>query len=142
MAIEPDSADCFFSVGALEHIPAPYLSDVLKRISYFLRPSRRSIHLIDYSDRYARADNLSRFNFLTFSDTDWRRYNSTRHYVNRLRHSQYLGLVIDAGFSVADADVDRFPPQREILDRFTPQFERFETTYLFTLRAMILADPL
>lgn len=64
MVIEPDSVDCFFSVDTLEHVPALDLSGILKRARYFLRPSGRSIHLIDYSDHYARADNLSRFNFL------------------------------------------------------------------------------
>ena len=60
-------------------------------------------HSIDYSDHYARSDgSLSRFNFLKYYDAQWRPFNSGRQYVNRLRHSDYVRMFREAGFTILE----------------------------------------
>jgi hypothetical protein len=49
--------------------------------------------LIDYRDNVSYGDpGISIYNFLTFSDAEWARWNPRLSYQNRLRHSDYFKL--------------------------------------------------
>ncbi len=70
---------------------------------------------IDYMNHYSYFDpSISAYNFLRFDDRAWRRYNPSLHFQNRLRHTQHLALLDDAGSAVVeelpslgdDADVE------------------------------------
>jgi hypothetical protein len=140
-AIGSGSIDCFYSVDTLEHIPAHDLSQVLKQTRLMLKSNGCSIHMIDYSDHYARGQELSRLNFLRFSDMEWERFNSPLQYVNRLRHSEYLAMFKTAGFSVSRAETDREAPDADVIDHLAPRFEAFDLADLCTVRAMLLLKP-
>jgi SAM-dependent methyltransferase len=138
--LEPSSFDCFFSIDTLEHIPPEDLREVLMEVKCLLKPGGLSVHCIDYGDHYARSDNrLSRFNFLTYTERDWRPFNTRYQYVNRLRHSQYLKLFADVGMKLIRDEPDIAPPQQPILDHLAPQFREFDVPDLFTIRAMIVS---
>jgi hypothetical protein len=135
--------DCFYSVDTLEHIPQDDLESVLRQARELLVPNGVSIHLIDYSDHYARADNnVSRFNFLTFDESSWRQFNSRFQYVNRLRHSQYLQLFADASMNVIHVEPEISGVEEDILERLADPFKGMSNADLFTLRAMLVATPL
>jgi hypothetical protein len=52
---------------------------------------------IDYSDHYANADlTISKYNFLRYSAAEWRKYNPSLHYQNRLRHCDYRKIFAGA----------------------------------------------
>ena len=59
-------------------------------------------HVIDNTDHYAHADSsISHINFLQFEDRHWRFLTlSPFFYTNRLRHSDYRKLLLDAGFDI------------------------------------------
>lgn len=138
--LEPSSFDCFFSIDTLEHIPSEDLREVLVEAKRLLKPGGLCVHCIDYGDHYARSDTgLSRFNFLTYTERDWRPFNSRYQYVNRLRHSQYLKLFAEAGMKLIRDEPDVVPAQQPILDRLAPQFREFDVPDLFTIRATIVA---
>jgi len=139
--IGPGNIDCFYSVDTLEHIPAPDLSQVLKQARLMLKSNGCSIHMIDYSDHYARGQELSRLNFLRFSDLEWDRFNSPLQYVNRLRHSEYLAIFKTAGFSVSQVETDREAPDADVLGHLAPRFTAFDLADLCTVRAMLLLKP-
>lgn len=139
-ALQPLSIDCFFSVDTLEHIPPDDLRSVLKAARRTLKSDGLGIHFIDYGDHYARGDDgLSRFNFLTYTQQAWRPFNSPFQYVNRLRHSDFLGLLAECGMKLISVEPDRAPPEPVILDRLAPEFRAYEVADLFTVRAMIVA---
>jgi hypothetical protein len=140
-AVGSGSIDCFYTVDTLEHIPAQDLSQVLRQARLMLKSNGCSIHLIDYSDHYARDHELSRLNFLRFSDTEWERFNSPLQYVNRLRHSEYLAMFKSAGFSVSRVDTDCVAPEAELIGHLAPRFEAFDLADLCTIRAMLLLKP-
>jgi hypothetical protein len=135
----PDAiADCTCSNEVLEHVPVDQLPSLLQG----LRKATRylTIHSIDYSDHYARSDsNLSRFNFLRYSDAQWSRYNSRFQFVNRLRHSDYLSLFLEAGFTIVEASTTPgiVPGALDIDARFAP----YTCDDLFTLNGVIVAKP-
>jgi SAM-dependent methyltransferase len=138
--LKRSSFDVFCSVDTLEHIPPTDLGAVLAAGRELLKPGGVMVHLIDYGDHYARSDNgLSRFNFLTYTERDWHRFNSKFQYVNRLRHSQFLRMFNDVGMTIYDAEPDVEAAQSFILEHLAPEFAGMEIDDLFTLRAMIVS---
>jgi hypothetical protein len=126
--------DCSCSNEVLEHVPAsqlPILLDALRKVTRGL-----TVHNIDYSDHYARSDgSISRMNFLRYSSKQWRKFNSGKQYVNRLRHSDYVRLFKEAGFEIVDESVMRGEP----IDGIAEEFRRYEPGDLFAMKGRIVA---
>lgn len=139
MAAAGERSDCFYSVDVLEHIPVDALARTIRASSSLLRQDGLSVHAVDFSDHYARSQGgLSRFNFLTFSDTEWKRYNPPLHYVNRLRHSQLLRLFTEAGFDVLCDEPTVSAPEANIIGALADQFQGFGAVDLFTQQAWLV----
>jgi hypothetical protein len=131
---------CFYSTDVLEHIPPTDLASMLSTSRGLLAPGGVAIQAIDYSDHYARSHaGLSRFNFLTFNAEAWRRYNPGLHYVNRLRHSEFVRLFRDAGYVIARNEPTVSAHDPDILQRLSSEFKSFDHDDLFTLRSWIVA---
>jgi hypothetical protein len=129
-----EPVDCSCSNEVLEHVPADQLPQLLAA----LRAVTKGVttHSIDYSDHYARTDrNVSRLNFLRYSDDEWRPFNSGRQYVNRLRHSDYLRLFTAAGFRIVEESSEQGPPPADVAE----QFRGYAPHDLFAIRGRIVA---
>lgn len=132
------NVDCSCSNEVLEHVPV----DQLVRLLAGLRAVTTGIttHSIDYSDHYARSDgSLSRFNFLKYDDAQWRPFNSSRQYVKRLRHSDYVRMVREAGFTILEESSVPGEPSAEVVDNVAPRFRKYEPADLFALKGRIVA---
>ncbi|MEY9127552.1 hypothetical protein [Bradyrhizobium yuanmingense] len=136
--VSPDdeTVDCSCSNEVLEHVPADQLAFLLKG----LRAITKGIttHSIDYSDHYARSDkSVSRLNFLRYSDKEWRPFNSGKQYVNRLRHSDYVRMFKEAGFTILEESsvAGESPPDLKIADRF----KNYDAADLFAIKGRIIA---
>ena len=139
MAARGERADCFYSTDVLEHIPVDALFRTIRASSSLLGHRGLSVHAVDYSDHYARSQaGLSRFNFLTYSDAQWKRYNPSLHYVNRLRHSQLVRLFTDAGFNVLCEEPTVNAPEVNIIESLADQFRGLEPADLFTQQAWLV----
>jgi SAM-dependent methyltransferase len=134
------SIDCFFSVDTLEHIPVNSLESIFSSAYQVLKPHGLFIHIIDYSDHYARVDSVSRFNFLTYSEKEWAPYNNSFQYVNRLRHSEYVAMLEKAGAKILKEAPDVVETQQVVLDQLDEQFRKFAIADLFAIRGMIVAS--
>ena len=87
------SMDLIVSNSTMEHVPRSDLPALVAECMRLLKPSGVMSFRIDYEDHYAIHDrSLSSYNFLRFSDREWRKYNSALQYQNRLRHSDYVSL--------------------------------------------------
>lgn len=137
--IGEESFDCFYSVDTLEHIPPAPLAEVLTTSRTRLKPGGVAVHIIDYSDHYARQGGASRINFLRYSDRDWEPHNSRFLYMNRLRHSQFLELFEKAGFRSIDAHPFRLDAAEIPLDELDAKFQAMSIDDVTTLRARIAA---
>lgn len=111
------SVDCVVSTYTMEHIPEPDLRAILAECLRILKPGGLVLSLIDYQDHYSYRDPaISVYNFLRYSEWQWHWFNSSLHFQNRLRHSQYQRLFTGAGFEIlaeelkrpADKDLARF----------------------------------
>ena len=134
------SVDCVVSSEVMEHVDEHDVPAVLKESARILRPGGLAVMKIDYSDHYARGDpQLSRFNFLQYSDADWRRYNCAFQYVNRLRHCDFVGAFAASGFEVVLEDKTEVEPHSQLINRLAPRFRRYALADLFVQAALIVA---
>lgn len=94
--------DIVFSHTCLEHIPPHILESVFADSKRVLRPGGIISHGIDHSDHRSHIDpNLSRIDFLRYSDATWRLLCiDPLDYTNRLRHSAYVAMIKAAGFDL------------------------------------------
>jgi SAM-dependent methyltransferase len=95
------SIELITSTDTCEHIPRDDLAAIFAECRRLLRPGGVFSCRIDLQDHYSYFDrSLSRYNFLRFGDRAWALVNSPLHFQNRLRASEYLQLVRDAGFEL------------------------------------------
>jgi SAM-dependent methyltransferase len=122
------SVDFVSSTDTCEHIPGDDLAAIFRECFRLLRPGGAFSCRIDLQDHYAYFDrSLSRYNFLRFSDRAWGLVNSPLHFQNRLRASEYMRLVRDAGFEVA-AETPSGPSEEDRLElRALPLAQRFRS---------------
>lgn len=101
MELPDGSIDLIATTSTLEHIPYGSLKNIMKEC-YRLCHSNSVISMqIDYTDHYAHTDpNIDVYNFLSFSEEEWTKFNPGIHYQNRLRHSEYKKLFLEAGFQI------------------------------------------
>lgn len=137
--ISDESFDCFYSIYTLEHIPPVPLAEVLTTSRMRLKPGGIAVHIIDYSDHYAREGGASRINFLRYSDRDWERHNSKFLYMNRLRHGQFLELFEKAGYRTIDADPFSLDVTEIPVSELDPKFQAMSVGDVAIIRARIAA---
>lgn len=111
----PTSADIIYSRAVLEHVPPVVIEQLLTDFARILRPCGSMCHLIDNSDHWEHQDKtLSRVDFLRYEDgLFWKLATlNPQAYQNRLRHSDYLRLFRERGWTVTYADG---PPDEKCL---------------------------
>src|SRR3546814_17378092 len=93
------------------------------------RPGALLSMIIDYEDQYdQRGGGTSVYNFLRFSETEWKRFNPDLHYQNRLRHSDHLRIFEDAGFAIVEVETAFTEDWEKIfpVEELAPEFMGFE----------------
>jgi hypothetical protein len=130
--------DCSCSNEVLEHVPPEQLVALLAGLR--ATTTGLTVHSIDYSDHYARSDqDVSRFNFLKYDERQWRPFNNGMQYVNRLRHSDYLRLFRQAGFTIVEEASVVGEPPAEVAENIAGQFRHYDSSDLFALSGRIVA---
>lgn len=99
--------DLAYSHTVLEHIPPAALAEIFALVRSRLKPGGMFCNGIDSSDhRRCYDEDLSHIDFLRYSEFGWKLLCiNPQDYTNRLRHSDYIALLADAGFRVLDAQV-------------------------------------
>jgi SAM-dependent methyltransferase len=122
------SVDFVSSTDTCEHIPRADLAAIFVECRRLLRPGGAFSCRIDLQDHYAYFDHgLSRYNFLRFSDRTWALVNSPLHFQNRLRATEYLGLLREAGLELVYERPSGPSEQGRAELRALPLAERFRS---------------
>ena len=104
------AVDIVVSRVVLEHIEPTVLARLHRDFALGLRPGGIVAHIVDNSDhREHRDKRLSRIDFLRYQERAWRLFClNPQDYCNRLRHSDHVRLLSDAGFELllANGEVD------------------------------------
>jgi SAM-dependent methyltransferase len=141
--IESGTIDYISATSVLQHIPVEALRGILRECYRILRPGGLIRVLNDYKDNYSYVDqSISVYNFLKFSDEEWKRFNPTLHYQNRLRHVDHMRLFIDAGLDLIENDATRSrSASDEMLGQITlaKKFRHYSLDDLLPVRGVILA---
>jgi len=136
------SVDVVFSNSTLEHIARTDLVEILRECRRVLRPDAVMCHRVDYEDHYAILDReLSPYNFLRYSEREWRRYNSRLQFQNRLRHKDYIRLFVEAGFEIVSIEI--LEPSAQVLAKLSempvaPEFGAYTLAELGTRKGTFL----
>lgn len=89
------------STATLEHIPKDDILKILNETYRIMKKGGILSMTIDYRDHWAYFDkNISFYNFLIFSPQEWKKYNPSLNYQNRLRHSDYLKIISKTNFKI------------------------------------------
>lgn len=95
------SFDVHLSYTVFEHIPGPVLEAILREASRLLSDTGLALHHIDLSDHFAQEGEVSKINFLQYSQKEWDRYADNQFaYHNRLRPSAYRTIYDAAGHEI------------------------------------------
>lgn len=102
-SFEDNSFDFISSTSTLEHIPKEDILPILKECYRILNKGGVMSLIIDYKDHWSYFDkSISNFNFLRYSSKEWKKFNPSLHYQNRLRHSEYIDLISQTNFKVVN----------------------------------------
>jgi SAM-dependent methyltransferase len=123
-----ESVDVVFSNSVLEHVPPDVISEMMQESLRVLRRGGLALHSANCGDHYAYFDkSITSINYLTFTEREWRFWNNKLLFQNRLRPSDFLGLVEMAGLQIMWTRVN---PRRDLLDalptlRIAPEFRSY-----------------
>ena len=99
--------DASISSTTLEHLPKEELKENFILLRKIIKKNGIISSLVDYSDHYSHTDkNINNLNFLKFSSTEWKRYNTPMLFQNRLRHQDYRELFKTCGYKVSEIKGD------------------------------------
>lgn len=142
----PDgSIDIVTSRTVLEHVPPRVVAAIFHEARRILRPGGLMLHDIDHSDHWSHRDRrLSAVNFLQYPDWLFRlTCANPQNYQNRLRHSEYLGMLRNAGFLLKRQHCAVNPVSMSVLPkmRMARRFRSFDPEDLATTCSILLAEP-
>ncbi|MGC8652362.1 MAG: class I SAM-dependent methyltransferase, partial [Candidatus Kryptoniota bacterium] len=135
-----DTFDLICSNNTFEHIPLTVLQSILLELNRILKPTGVMSHSIDMSDHFAHFDrSLSSFNFLKYSERQWRFINNSLLTQNRLKLSDFLTLFQECGFKTLIHE-DRMGNRSE-LSRvpLNKKFKRYAAEDLLVTHSLIVS---
>jgi ubiquinone/menaquinone biosynthesis C-methylase UbiE len=90
--------DLIHSNNTLEHIEPLILKDILNEFKRIQKEESVLSHFIDLSDHFAHYDNsITIYNFLRFSDNQWKIIDNSLQPQNRMRLTDYKALYDSLG---------------------------------------------
>lgn len=104
--LKSNSVDYIVANTTLQHIPMEDVRRILTECLRLLKPEGLLSVTISYIDHYSNTDkSINYYNFLQYSDEEWKKYSPVLHYQNRLRHSDWKNLFVELGFQFVDEKV-------------------------------------
>jgi hypothetical protein len=109
--LPPQSVNLIVSDVVFEYIAPVALFQILLEFRLIAAPDAVMTHSIDLGDQYAGFDpRITQFNFLRFSDWQWRLLNNPIIPLNRLRISDYRRAFSESGFQIVEEASQRGDP--------------------------------
>jgi hypothetical protein len=134
--------DLIVSNSTLEHIPYDTIASIFRNFRMLLKPHGIMSHLIDLSDHYSQFDRtLTPYHFLRFPAAQWRYYNSSLHYQNRLRIADYRQLHSENGFHILHEDNRSAASALPDDLRLAPEFAHYSKDALLVTASWMVSRP-
>jgi hypothetical protein len=135
-----DAIDFFVSSGVLEYVPKRRLPQVLKEFRRVAAPGAMMSHRLNLVDQYSYFDqSITAFNFLRFTEREWRWLDSPLTSQNRLRICDYRNLFHEAGFDIIREENVSGAAEDLARVKLAPEFEQMSRADLLVLHSYIAA---
>lgn len=123
--LPPDRIDCVFSNSVLEHVAPAAIDGIFREAMRILRPGGIMFHSVNCGDHYAYVDRrINQLNYLQYSDAQWKRWDNSFLYQNRLRADAFIEYAEAAGFQIVTCVTS--PPAKRLRElaalKIAPQF--------------------
>lgn len=124
--------DIVISRFVLEHVTPKDIFDIHHLFKEALPKDSYIIHFVSPSDHRAYFDkNLSLYDFLRYSESEWQKIQTRFDYHNRLRFSEYQAIFRDCGFEIVYQTFEAPDIQSKEYKKFTEiklnkKFQSFE----------------
>ena len=135
----PDhSIDLFVSTSVLEYVPLPALADLLVEFRRVATPGAVMSHFINLLDEFCHFDrSITPFNFLKYSEAQWRWRDSPLLRKNRLRISDYRCAFANAGWPVCEEKNENGSLEALRRIRLAPEFQKYSEADLLVIRSWL-----
>jgi hypothetical protein len=134
--------DLFYSTVVLEYVPAKVLPGIFREFRRIGSERAVMSHCIGFLDQTSFFDkSLSPYNYLKYTEAQWKLWSSPLIRQNRLTLPAYRKLFSESGYEITrelntrgrDADFDRV--------KLAPEFRDYKREDLMVLRSWIVAKP-
>lgn len=134
--IPSGSVDVIWSQAVLEHIRVHEVPEALREMRRILSDSGIMSHRIDYKDHLGGS-----LNNLRFSSRVWEAEAMARSgfYTNRIRNSEFLRLIEDAGFHLQQAETARWDKAPIPRSKLAKEFQSLSEDDLRTRNVDVVA---
>ena len=100
LGLERDSFDIGYSINVLEHVSKEALTPIVKGMYELTKAGGFQYHQFGCYDHFHHVDkSISKFNYLQFSESQWRLIDNDIQPQNRLRVDYFERLFEETGFS-------------------------------------------
>ena len=100
--IKENEVDLITSNNTFEHIYSSVLIDILKEFRRVVKRDGIMSHFVDMSDHFAHFDkSITVYNFLQFSDGQWKAIDNSIQPQNRLRLTDYRNIYSDLSIPIS-----------------------------------------
>ena len=139
-ALPDNSMDLIFSTVVLEHIDAKILRGLLAEFRRIAKPYAVMSHCVGLADQYASFDkSITPFNFLKYSDRQWRVFNNPVIPQSRLRLADYRDIFRFSGWKIVE-EHNTFGLMDDLNKiRLAPEFAKYSTEDLLVLVSWLIA---
>lgn len=131
--------DLVHSNNTFEHIYPETLSAIMKEFKRVTKSDGLNSHFIDLSDHFAHLDDsISIYNFLQFSDRQWRMIDNDVQPQNRLRISDYEEMYQQLGWKIIDKEYRPGEPEALKSVNLAPPFNAYPKEKLAVSHAHLI----
>jgi hypothetical protein len=134
------SVDFFESSGVLEYIPRVVLHGILGEFRRVALPGAVMSHRLNLVDQFSYFDrSITPFNFLKYTDSEWRWFNSPLIWQSRLRISDYRALFHETGWKLVQEESVSGSPGELAKVTLAPEFGHYRQADLLVLHSFLTA---
>lgn len=141
--LHDNSIDFIFSTVVLEHISSDVLVGLLDTFKRVAKSQAIMSHHIGLCDQYASFDkSITPFNFLKYSDRQWRFLNNSVIPLNRLRPADYRNIFQQTKWNIVkETNVSGELSELKQI-KLATKFQHHSTEDLLVLYSWIVAQPI
>jgi len=142
LGIAEGSVDLALTNSVLEHLREKELEVLFRTLRRLVSGSGVASHFIDLGDHYAVFDrSVEVYNFLKFYGPVWSLVNSSLHFQNRLRISDYRRLFGATGWRIVEEASQRGTQGDLAPLSLSPRFRAYRLEDLLVYRSWITLQP-